>query len=133
MFAFPHRRTIHRTVLVTLAVWVLALMAGVANACLPQAHEPGHGAPVHAVEPMAPAHAVEPVSHEAQCHDAWDAGALTVTKQQGPDSNHLDAAAAQTMARSPHPVSVAAIDPAVDDGLHTTGPPGAIRFLRLRL
>ena len=124
MFALPHHRTIHRTVLVMLAVWVLALMAGVANACLPLAHEPGHDAPVHAVEPAA---------HEAPCHDAWDAGALTVAKQPGPDSNHLEAAAAQTMARSLHPVSVDAIDPAVDDGLHAIGPPGAIRFLRLRL
>jgi hypothetical protein len=124
MFAFPHRRAIHRIVLVTLAAWVLALTAGVANACLPQAHEPGHDAPVHAVEPVA---------HAAPCHDAWDAGAQTVAKHQGPDSNHLEAAAAQTMVRSPYPVSVDAIDPAVDDGLHAIGPPGAIRFLRLRL
>ena len=124
MFAFPHRRPIHRTVLVTLAAWVLALMVGIANACLPHAGEPGHGGPVHAVEPGV---------HEAPCNDAWDTGALTVAKQPGPDSTHLDAAAVQTIVRSPHPVSAAAIDPAVDDGLHAIGPPGAIRFLRLRL
>jgi hypothetical protein len=124
MFAVPHRRTIHRTVLVTLAAWVLALVAGVANACLPQALEPGHDGSVQVVEPEA---------NGTPCHDAWDAGALAVAKQEGDDSTHWDAAAVQTIVRSPHPVSVAVIDPAVDDGLHAIGPPGAIRSLRLRL
>ena len=124
MFASPHRRTIHRTVLVTLAAWVLALMAGVANACLPQAHEPGHDGPVNAVEPVA---------HETLCSGAWNADALTVAKPEGDDSTHWDAAAVQTIVHSPHPVSVDVIDPAVDEGLHAIGPPGAIRFLRLRL
>lgn len=41
MLVFSHRRTKRRTVMVTLVVWVFALMAAVANACLLQVKEPG--------------------------------------------------------------------------------------------
>ena len=124
MFAFPHRRTVQRAVLMTLAAWVLALMAGIANACLPHAGEPGHDGQVQAVEHSA---------DEAPCHDAWDAGALAVAKQLSLDSIHWEAAALQTAVRSPDPASDAVIDLAVDGEPHANGPPGAIRFLRLRL
>jgi hypothetical protein len=125
MFAFPHRRTIQRTVLVTLAAWVLAVMAGIANACLPHAGEPGHDGQLQAVE-----HGVD----QAPCHEAWDAGALTVlAKQPGSDIPPWEAAAVQTLVRSPEPVSDAVTDQAVDGEPHANGPPGAIRFLRLRL
>ncbi len=124
MFAFPHRRTMQRTVLVTLAAWVLALMAGIANACLPHAGEPGHDGQLQTVE-----HGAD----QAPCHDAWDAGALTVAKQPGSDIPHWEAAAVQTLVRSSGSASNAVIDQAVDGEPHANGPPGAIRFLRLRL
>ena len=59
--------------------------------------------------------------------------ALTVTKQEGHDSLDLDAAAVHAGAGGPQRVPVAAMEQALDDGLHAHGPPGAIRFLRLRL
>ena len=124
MFGFPHRRTVQRTVLMTLAVWVLALMAGIANACLPHAGEPGHDGQVQAVE-----HGAD----DAPCHDAWDARALAVAKQLNPDSTHWEAVAVQTIVRSQDPVSDAVIDQAVDGEPHANGSPDAIRFLRLRL
>lgn len=108
----------------TLAAWVLALMAGIANACLPHAGEPGHDGQVQAVE-----HGAD----EAACHDAWDARALAVAKQLSPDSTHWEAAAVQTIVRSQDPVSDAVIDQAVDGEPHANGSPDAIRFLRLRL
>jgi hypothetical protein len=124
MFAVPHRRTIQRTVLLTLAAWVLALMAGIANACLPHAGEPGHDGQLQAVE-----HGAD----QAPCHDARVAGALTVAKQPGNDIPHWEAAAVQTFVRSPDPVSDAVTDQAVDGEPHANGSPDAIRFLRLRL
>ena len=124
MLAFPHRRAIHRSVLVTLAAWVLALMAGYANACFPHEREPSHHSQVQAADPDA---------HEATCNDAWDGAAMTVAKQAGHDSSHLDAAFLQAGTGGPKPVAVAAVEKAVDVGLHAHGPPGAIRFLRLRL
>ena len=124
MLAFLHRRAIHRTVLVTLAAWVLALMAGFANACLPHDREPAQPGQVQVVDPDV---------DEAACNDSWDAGAFTVAKQAGHDSTHLEPAAVQTTAGVPHPVSVSVTAQAVDEGVHAHGPPGAIRFLRLRL
>ena len=124
MLAFPHRRASHRSVLVTLAVWVLALMAGYANACLPHEREPSHHSQVQAPDPDA---------HEVTCNDAGDAAALTAAKPSDHDSSHPDAALLQTGTGGPKPVAVAAVEKAVDVGLHAHGPPGAIRFLRLRL
>ena len=124
MLAFPHRRAIHRSVLVTLAAWVLALMAGIANACLLHDGEP---------RPVAQVQAAEPDAHDATCNDGWDGAALPFAKQAGHDSTDLDAAALHASAARPQRVAVAAMEQAVDDGLHAHGPPGAIRFLRLRL
>ena len=124
MLAFPHRRAIHRSVLVTLAAWVLALMAGYANACFPHEREPSHPSQVQAADPDA---------HEATCNDAWDGAAMTVTKQASHDSSYLDAVLLLASTGGPKPVAVAAVEEAVDVGLHAHGPPGAIRFLRLRL
>ena len=124
MLAFPHRRAIHRSVLVTLAAWVLALMAGYANACFPHERELSHHSQVQAADPDA---------REANCSDAWDGAAMTVTKQASHDSSYLDAALLQASTGGPKPVAVAAVEEAVDVGLHAHGPPGAIRFLRLRL
>ena len=124
MLAFPHRRAIHRSVLVTLAAWVLALMAGIANACLLHDGEP---------RPVAQVQAAEPDAHQATCIDGWDAAALPFPKQAGHDSTDLDAAALHAGAAGPQRVPVAAMEQALDGGLHAHGPPGAIRFLRLRL
>ncbi len=124
MLAFPHRRAIHRSVLVTLAAWVLVLMAGIANACLPNEGQP---------RPVAQVQAAQADAHEAACNDAWDGAALPFAKQEGHDSTDLDAAALHAGAAGPQRVPVAAMEQALDDGLHAHGPPGAIRFLRLRL
>ena len=124
MLAFPHRRAIHRSVLVTLAAWVLALMAGIANACLPNDSQTRLVAQVQAAEPDA---------HDTTCNDTWDGAAFTVAKQEGHDSTDLDAAALHAGAGGPQRVSVAAIELVMDGGLHAHGPPDAIRFLRLRL
>ncbi|MDP1535954.1 MAG: hypothetical protein Q8L95_02065 [Burkholderiales bacterium] len=124
MLAFSHRHPKRRTVMVTLVAWMFALMAGIANACLPQDREPGHDGRVQSVESGV---------HEATCNDSWDAGASNVAKQKGRDSSHLEPAAVQAGAGQPKLVSVAAIEQAVDDGVLPHGPPVAIRFLRLRL
>ena len=124
MLVFPHRRAIHRSVLVTLAAWVLALMAGYANACFPHDSEPSHPSQVQAADADA---------HEATCNDAWDAAAATAAKQAGHDSPPLDAALLRAGTGGPKPVAVAVAEQAVDVGLHAHGPPGAIRFLHLRL
>ena len=124
MLAFPHRRAIHRTVFLTLAAWVFVLVAGVANACVLHDREPGRHGQVQVVDPDA---------HEAACNDSSDVAAFTIAKQAGHDKPDSEPAAVQTIADATHPTSAAVIDPAVDDGLHAIGPPGAIRFLRLRL
>lgn len=124
MLAFPNRRAIHRSVLVTLAAWVLALMAGFANACSPHEREPSHHSQVKAAGHDA---------HEAPCNDAWDAAAVTAAKHAGHDSSHLDAAHLQAGTDGPKPVAVAVVEKAIEVGLHAHGPPSAIRFLRLRL
>ena len=124
MPVFPHRRAIRRSVVVTLAVWGFALMAGFANACLLHDGEPRHIALVQAAE-----HDV----HEGACNDVWDGAALPVAKQVGHDSNGLDAAAFHAGAGGPQRVPVAALEQAVEVRLHAHGPPDAIRFLRLRL
>jgi hypothetical protein len=122
--AFPHRRAIHRSVLVTLAAWVLALVAGFANACVLDVREPGrHGQ----------AQVVDRDAHEAECNDSPDVAAFSIAKQAGHDKPDSEPAAVQTIAGAPNPVSVSVTTDAVDGGVHAHGPPDAIRFLRLRL
>ena len=123
MLVFPHRRAIRRSVLVTLAVWGFALMAGFANACLLHDGEPRHIAQLQA----------EHDAHDATCSDAWDGAALTAAKPLGHDSNGLDAANLHAGAGGLQRVPVVALEQAVEIGLHAHGPPDAIRFLRLRL
>ena len=124
MLTFSHRRAIHRTALVTLAACAFALMAGMANACVLHDRVASNDGQVQAVDPDAPG---------AACDAAWEAGALTTAKQEGRDSTPLEPAALQTVGIGPNFVSVAVITQSVDKGVATCGPPGAIRFLRLRL
>ena len=124
MLVFPHRQAIHSSVLVTLAAWVLALMAGYANACFPHDSESSHHSQVQAADAEA---------HEATCNDVWDAAAVTAAKQAGLDFSPLHAALLQVGNGGPKPAAVAVVEKAAVVGLHEHGPPGAIRFLRLRL
>ena len=124
MLTCSHHRAIHRAVLVTLAAWILALMAGTANACVLEDRKAGNGGQVQAVDPDAP---------RAACAAARDAGAFAVAKQEGRDSTPSEPAAVQTVGVGPNFVSVAVITQSVDEGVAARGPPGAIRFLRLRL
>ena len=127
MLVFLRRRAIRRNVLVMLAAWVFALVAGVANACLLHDGQPQHNAQVQAVERDAPD------ARDATCNEAWDGAALTVAKQEGHDSLDFDAAALHAGAGGPQRVPAVAMEQAGDGGLQAHGPPDAIRFLRLRL
>lgn len=124
ILTFSHRHAIHRTVLVTLAAWVLVLMAGIAKACVLHDSVPGHGGQVQVIVPDAP---------EAECDAAWEAGAFTIAKQEGRDGTSLGPAALQTVGVGSNTVSAALIAQSVDTGVVARGLPGAIRFLRLRL
>lgn len=124
MHAGSHRRAVHRSVLVTLVAWLLALMAGVANACLLDDREAGHGAQG------------QPFVHEAThaaCNDASESAAYSVARQEGSDSNPVGAAALQPLSAGPTRVLVLSIAQARGNGAHSHGPPDAIRYLRLRL
>ena len=124
MIAFTHSRVIRRCVSVVLAVWVFALMAGVANACLQHERESDHHAQVQSVDADA---------LEVTCNDSRYVGVITVTGQAGSDRSPLDPGAAPANAAVLHLVPIAAIKQVVDDSVQSHGPPGAIRFLRLRL
>ncbi len=124
MLTFSHRRAIHRTVLVTLAVWVFVLMAGIANAYVLRDRVAGHDGQVQVIDPDAP---------EAERDAAWEAVAFTIARQEGRDSSLVDPAAVQTVGVGPNFVSVDVITQSVAAGEAARGPPGAIRFLRLRL
>ena len=124
MLTFSHSRAIHRAVLVTLAAWVLVLMAGIANACVLHDRVAGHDGQVQVTVPDAP---------EAECDAAWEAVAFTIAKQEGSDSTPVEPAAVQTVGVGPNFVSVAVIAQSVDEGVAARGPPLIIRFLRLRL
>lgn len=123
MHAVSHRRAIRRSVLVTLAAWVFALMAGVANACLLHEHESG---------PQAQGQTFAHEATHAAC-DASDAAVVSVANQQARDGNPVDAAALQPVSAGPACAPVLSITPMRRDGVRAHGPPGAIRFLRLRL
>ena len=86
MFASSHCRAIHRTVLLTLAAWVLVLMAGIANACVLHDRVDGHDRQMQTIDPDAP---------EAKCDAAWEAGAFTIATQEGRDSSPFESAAVQ--------------------------------------
>ena len=124
MIAFAHSRVIRHCVSVVLAVWVFALMAGVANACLQHERQSGHDTQVQSVDVDA---------LEVTCNDSRYVGVTTVAKQEGSDSSPLDPGAALANAAVLHLVPVAAIEQTVDDAVQSHGPPSAIRFLRLRL
>ena len=124
MFSFSRRRAIHRTVLVTLAAWVFMLMAGIANACVLHDRVASHDGQVQAINLDPP---------EAECDAGWEASAFTIAKQEGRDSTPFEPAAVQTVGVGPNLVSAALIAPSLDEGVAACGPPGAIRFLRLRL
>ena len=124
MIAFTHSRVIRRCVIVMLAVWGFALMAGVANACLQHERQSGHDTQVQSVDADA---------LEVTCNDSRYIGVIKVTAQAGSDRSPLDPGAAPANAGVPHLVPVAAINQAVDDAVQSHGPPSAIRFLRLRL
>lgn len=118
------RRATYRNVLVTLAAWVLALMAGIANACVLHNRVGGQDRQVQAIDLDA---------SETKCKVAWEAGAFTIAKQDGRGSTPFDLAAVKTVGVGPNFVSVAVITQSLDEGVAACGPPGAIRFLRLRL
>ena len=124
MLTFSHPRAIHRTVLVTLAAWVLVLMAGIANACVLHDRSTDHEGQVQAIDPDAP---------EAECDAAWEAGAFTMARQEGRDSTPLEPAGVHTVGIGPNFASVTVITQSSEEGVASRGPPGAIRFLRLRL
>lgn len=124
MLAFSPRRSVHRTVCMTLAAWTFALLAGIANACVPHDRATGHGGPAQAVE-------ADPA--QAECDAAWEAGALVFAEQEGRDSNPVYPAAVATVGRGLNLEAVTVITPQIGEGVVARGPPGAIRYLRLRL
>ena len=124
MIAFTHSRVIRRCVIVMLAVWVFALMAGVANACLQHERQSGHDTQVQSVDADA---------LEVTCNDSRYVGVTTVARQEGSESTLSDLEAVPANAAGPNLVPVAAIEQTVDDAVQSHGPPSAIRFLRLRL
>ena len=81
MHAVSHHRAIRRSVLVTLAAWVLALMVGVANACLLHEHESG---------PQAQGQIFAHEATHAACSDASEATVVRVVKQQARDGNPVE-------------------------------------------
>ena len=123
MLTFTHRRLIRRSVIVTLAAWVFTLMAGVANACLPHERESSQDVQVQSVDADA---------LEVGCNDSRDAGVAAVARQGDQDSSPSNLGAWPAGAAGPL-LPVAAIKQADCDAVHAQGPPGAIRFLRLRL
>lgn len=124
MLTFSHRHAFHRTVLVTLAAWVLVLMAGIVNACVLHDRVGGYDGQVQVVDLDAP---------ETECDAVWEAGAFTIAKQEGRDGTPFEPAAEQSVGVGSNNVSVALIAQWVDTGVAARGLPGAIRFLRLRL
>lgn len=130
----PGRRcntTLRRTATVTLVAWAFALMAGIANACLLHDRDPGH----EQVSVSSAEASVDPDGHTSTCNDSWDSGAATVAKPASQESTSTDwgPAAVQSRAGCLKPASGAVTQHSLDGGVLAHGPPGAIRFLRLRL
>lgn len=131
MLALPRHHAKRRTVTLVLVAWVFALAAGIANACVLHDRHAGRDGPVGS-SAHAPAH---PEGSTSTCKDSRDASASTSVKPAGQDntSPHWGAAAVQSRAGCPNPASDAATTLALDAGVLAHSPPGAIRFLRLRL
>ena len=125
------KANLRRTATVTLVAWAFALVAGIANACLLHDREPGH-------EQMSASSAeasVDPDGHTSTCKDSWDSAAAAVAKstiQESP-STYWGPAAVQSRAGCLILAANTLTQHSVDDGVRAHGPPGAIRFLRLRL
>jgi hypothetical protein len=117
-----------------LVVWVFALVAGIANACPLHDRQSSHDGQGHASSAEA---LVDPDGHASTCKDSWDAGPSNIAKTASQDkpstSTDGQPAAAQTSVGCPKPASLVAAHQPLDDGVLAHGPPGAIRFLRLRL
>ena len=154
MLAFFHRRAKHRTVVLTLAVWVFALVAGVGNACVLQVKVPAHDRgeehmhsaskiETHAhlsVLPQsgAPAPADAPCSDDesgkAQCKSFCDVEAsAAAAKQQGSDATDLAQVSMQVLVAAPYLPPLATAKRSFDDRPPPSGAPMVIRFLRLTI
>ncbi len=123
--------TQRRAVTVTLVAWAFALVAGIASACLLHDRQAGHDQ-ISATSAEA---TVDADGHTSTCNDSWDFAAATVAKsasQESP-STYWGAAAVQSHAGCLKPAASAVTRHPLDDGVLAYGPPGAIRFLRLRL
>ena len=156
MLAFSHRRTKRRTVMVTLLVWVFALMAAVANACLLQVKQPGdhHGRVQtqasagkvigiyshHSVKlqdeslgaPAVPS--VDADASKAPCKNFCDAETSTLAaKQEVHDAADLGYASLHVGACAPYLAPVAVAKLSFDDRPPPHTSPIAIRFLRLTI
>jgi len=155
MPVFSHHRAKRRTVWVTLAAWMLALLAGIANACLLQpqgSHSPASVVSAHdrsVVRSMHVAQAfhVEPGDQDGRALHAGDttdaAQAACVKFCNDESSTVANGKTAQT--DLPGPVLVASVDwrSAVPAAAVATwrllerptsqGPPLVIRFLRLTI
>ncbi len=119
----------HRAVTVTLVAWVFALMAGIANACVPHDRDPGRDGQAQERN----ASTVDAGGHKVACTDLRDSAASTAAKPVGQDSTDWGSAAVQSSAWCLNLAPDAVANRSLDDGVLAHGPPGAIRFLRLRL
>lgn len=124
MLTFSHRRAIHRTVLSTLAAWVLVLMAGIANACVMHDRVAGHDGQVQVIDRTHQKPSATPPEKPSRS---------PLPSKKAATAPPVEPAAVQTLGVGPNIVSVAVITQSVAEGEAARGPPGAIRFLRLRL
>ena len=161
MPVFSHRRTKQRTVMMILAVWLFALVAGVVNACVVQvkvpAHHPGQ-VPMHSASTVIEPHAhlsvlphsaalaaadysssdadadADSDSGKAQCKSFCDVEAsAAAAKQQGPDATDLAQASMHVLANVPYFLLLATAKQSFDDRPPPPGAPMVIRFLRLTI
>ena len=156
MLAFSHHRAKRRTVLVTLVVWVFALMAAVANACLLQVKEPGDhhwqapsqasaGKVIESHAFLAETHHDEALGTHAEasvdadaskepCKNFCDAEtSTTAAKQEAHDAVALGYASLHVGACAPYLAPVAVAKQSFDDRPPPHSSPIAIRFLRLTI
>ena len=153
MLSLPfHRRHLRRTVWVTLLAWVLALLAGIANACQLQPHgpvAPASAASTHDSSTEHPTRALHVehgrhdghVEHEGSSTDAAKAGCLKFCN----DESSTVAKGKTAQADLPGPVVVASVAwrsavPTATVAMWRSaerpasqGPPLVIRFLRLTI
>lgn len=156
MLTFSHRRAKRRTVMVTLVVWVFALMAAVANACLLQVKEPGdhhwqvqtqasagkviginshHSVTLQDAVLGSPAEpSVDADAYKDPCKHFCDAeGSTTAAKQEIHDAADLGHAPVHVGACAPYLAPVAVAKQSFDDRPPPHTSPIAIRFLRLTI